>query len=371
MFSCGTCRIRCPQKTLLKGILFALELTGFNFFLLLGSQHLDAVITSSVVSLYFVFITPLLLLLRKKVNFFSGIATVIAIMALLLMFGADTDMLFSSVNVVYLILADIFFAAYVVSVSILGEAEDSTQLTLSQMIFSAVFAFAGWLIENAFTGRALSLPTETGFWISALFIGVCIRAVYGLVQITCQKYVSALKASLIFSAEIIITLLANPILCRILNMEYTPATVFQIAGGILLIVATLMVDETIMVKMGYGDLRENTEVNDKGETVQRSSVSRKMILNTLTFTMITLVLSTVTFLSAIYLIRTDAVANSQTLGENASSISSEAMMQKLEESIQSQAVDKALLAEQKLSAYSDAVVYAASYASALYRDAAH
>ena len=360
-----------PKKTLLKGILFALELTGFNFFLLLGSQHLDAVITSSVVSLYFVFITPLLLLLRKKVNFFSGIATVIAIMALLLMFGADTDMLFSSVNVVYLILADIFFAAYVVSVSILGEAEDSTQLTLSQMIFSAVFAFAGWLIENAFTGRALSLPTETGFWISALFIGVCIRAVYGLVQITCQKYVSALKASLIFSAEIIITLLANPILCRILNMEYTPATVFQIAGGILLIVATLMVDETIMVKMGYGDLRENTEVNDKGETVQRSSVSRKMILNTLTFTMITLVLSTVTFLSAIYLIRTDAVANSQTLGENASSISSEAMMQKLEESIQSQAVDKALLAEQKLSAYSDAVVYAASYASALYRDAAH
>ena len=83
-------------KTLLKGILFAAELTGFNFFLLLGSQHLDPVITSSVVSMYFVFITPMLLLLRRKVNFFSGIATVIAVIALLLMFGADTDMLFSS-----------------------------------------------------------------------------------------------------------------------------------------------------------------------------------------------------------------------------------------------------------------------------------
>ena len=353
------------RHTLLKGILFAVELTGFNFFLLLGSRHLDAVIISSVVSLYFVFITPLLLLLRKKVNFFSGIATVIAIIALLLMFGADTDALFSSVDVIYLVLADIFFASYVVSVSVLGEKEDSTQLTLSQMIFSALFSFAGWMIENAILCRDLYLPTETNFWISALFIGVFIRAVYGLVQITCQKHVSALKASLIFSAEIIITLLTNPIMCKLLNMEYTPATVFQILGGVLLIIATLMVDETVMTKLGYVDLQEVSYVNEYGQTVQRTSVSRKMILTTLTFALLTLILSTVTFLSAIHFIRTDAVANSHALGEKASSISSEAMMKKLEESIQNQATDKALLAEQKLSAYSDSVLYAASYANAL------
>ena len=50
------------KRTLLKGALFAVELIGFNFFLLLGSRHLDAVIISSLVSLYFVFITPILLL---------------------------------------------------------------------------------------------------------------------------------------------------------------------------------------------------------------------------------------------------------------------------------------------------------------------
>ena len=355
------------RKTLLKGILFAVELTGFNSFLLMGSRNLDAVIISSVVSLYFVFITPLLLILRKKVNFFSGIATVIAIIALLLMFGADTDALFSSVDVVYLVLADIFFAAYVVSVSILGENEDSTQLTLSQMVFSATFAFAGWMIQNYVAGRSLSLPTETSFWISAVFIGVFIRAVYGLVQISCQKYVPALKASLIFSAEIIITLLTNPIMCKLLNMEYTPATLFQVMGGVLLIIATLMVDETVMSKLGYVDMQEVSYVDEYGKTVQRTSVSRKMILTTLTFALITLILSTVTFLSAIHFIRTDAVDNSQALGETASTISSQAMMNKLEESIQNQATDKALLAEQKLSAYSDSVLYAASYADALYR----
>ena len=48
------------RRTLLKGILFAAELIGFNSFLLLGSRHLDAVVISSVVSFYFVFITPIL-----------------------------------------------------------------------------------------------------------------------------------------------------------------------------------------------------------------------------------------------------------------------------------------------------------------------
>ena len=222
------------KKTLMKGSFLALELIGFNFFLLLGSRHLDAVIISSIVSLYFVFITPLLLLLRKKVNFFSSIATVIAIIALLLMFGADTSALFSSVDVIYLVIADIFFAAYVVSVSILGEKENATALTLSQMVFSAIFAFIGWMIENRIAGRSLSLPTEMRFWTSALFIGVGIRAIYGIIQISCQKHVSALKASLIFSMEIIVTLIANPFLCKLLNMDHTPVTIFQTAGGVLL-----------------------------------------------------------------------------------------------------------------------------------------
>ena len=164
--------VKIKGKTLKKGIILAVELTGMNVFILLGSRHLDAVIISSTVSLYFVFITPILLLLRKKINFFSSVATVIAILALLLMFGADTDKLFSSVDVVYLIIADIFFASYVVSVSILGEGEDTPQLTFSQMLFSACFAFIGWLVDNAINGKPLVLPTQTSFWNSALFIGV-------------------------------------------------------------------------------------------------------------------------------------------------------------------------------------------------------
>ena len=358
------------KSTLKKGVLFALELTGFNFFLLLGSRHLDPVIISSVVSLYFVFITPLMLLLRKKVSFFSGIATVIAIIALLLMFGTDTRALFSSADVVYLIIADVFFAAYVVSVSVLGEKEDPTQLTFAQMLFSAMLALIGWVIENIVSNRSFSLPTEIEFWISALFFGIFIRALYGLIQIACQKHVSALKASLIFSSEIIITLLTNPIMCSLFHMEYTGVTVFQIFGGVLLIIATLMVDDTVMAKLGYGDLQAITYVDASGKTVNRVSVSRKIILTTLTCTLLTLLLSVGTFLSAIYFIRDSAVENSQNLGSNAAAVSTEAMMEKLNESMKSQVDDKALLAQEKLTAYSDAVYFSASYASSLYANKA-
>ena len=355
------------RKTLKKGVVFSVELLGFNFFLLIGSRHLDAVIISSVVSLYFLFITPMLLLMGKKVNFFSGIATVIAIISLLLMFGVDTEKLFSSPDVVFLILSDLFFAAYVVSVSVLGADEDSAQLTLSQMIFSALFALIGWGVENLLLHRGFSMPLDLSFWISAIFIGVFIRAVYGLVQLTCQKYVSALQASLIFSSEVIITLLTNPVLCTLLNIEYAPISVFQVLGGVLLIAATLMVDDTVTAALGYGDLQEKTVVNAQGQTVTKSSVARKVILTTLTFAMFTLVLCTLTFLSAIYVIRNSTVESSRELGETASSISAGAMMRELENSIFNQATDKALLTEQKLSAYSDSLLYAAAYAEALYR----
>lgn len=349
---------KIKRVTLQKGILFALELTGFNFFTLIGSQHMDPVIISSVISLYFVFITPLLLLLRKRINFFSSIATVIAIIALLLMFGADTDALFSSVDVIYLIIADIFFAAYVVSVSVFGENEDTIQLTFSQMVFSAVFGLIGWVVEAGISGQSLSLPTQKEFWISAIFIGIFIRVIYGLIQISSQKYVSALKASLIFAAEILITLITNPIMCRLFGIEYTPMTIFQIIGGILFIIATLMVDEGIMAKLGYEDVSDN-----------RASVSKKIVLTTLTFSLITLILSTAICLGSIQFIRNSAVDNSQKLGVNASEESSGALVKQLEVNISNQAVDKTVLAEEKLEAYSNSVTSAASYAHYLYEHA--
>lgn len=358
--------IKSGRTVLLKGIIFAVELTGFNVFTLLGSRNMDAVIISSVISLYFMFITPILRIARRKVNFFSAIASVIAIIALLLMFGADTDAIFSSVNVVYLIIADIFFAAYVVSVSILGEGEDSFQLTFSQMLFSALFAFVGWIVESLLKREELYIPKDIHFWVSALFIGIFIRVIYGLLQISCQKHVSAIKASLIFAAEILITLITNPIMCNMFGQEYIPVTFFQIVGGILFVVATLMVDDHIMAKLGYTDIPETIQVDERDETKERSSIAKKIISLTLRFSMVTLVLSVIITMGAIHFIRNTAVSSSRSLGENASKESSTALIEQMEETVSNQVMYKTLLAEQKIDEYIDSIKLASAFANALY-----
>ncbi|MCR5417425.1 MAG: SpoIIE family protein phosphatase [Lachnospiraceae bacterium] len=343
------------KKTLAKGAFFAVLLTGFNLFVLIGSHNMDSVVVSSIVSLYFVFITPILLLLRKKVNFFSGIATVMAIIALVLIFGGNMGGGFSFAKVIYLVIADICFAAYVVSVSILGEGEESAGLTFAQMAIASVLSLMGWLIEAAMGKAEFSIPTDMRFWVSAVFIGVFIRAVYGLLQISCQKHVSAINASLIFSSEIIMTMVMDPIMSKILGTPHTPATNYQVIGAVLLIIATLLVDETIMYHLGYEDM-------------DKPSISKKIVFNTISFSVGTLILSTAISFAAIYLIRDSAVSGSSQLGKEASDISSGAMIDELERNISRQVQDKAKLAQDKLGKYSGCVDVAASYAATLIAD---
>ena len=356
------------KRTLLKGLLFSVELTGFNVFLLLGSRNMDSVMVSSIISLYFVFVTPILVLCKKKVNFFSTISTILATIALVLMFGADFGRIFSTVQVIYLIISDIFFAAYVVSVSLLGSNEDAIQLSFSQMLFSVIFAFLGWIVEFLLGKTSFSLPHDYKFWVSALFMGIFIRVLYGVIQMACQKYVSPLKAALIFASEIIITLVTNPLMCKIFNFEYTRATNFQIIGCVLFIMATLMIDPEFMGKLGYEDLSENEYETPDGKVIERSSVSKKMIFTNLSFSMITLVASIVIFMLAIHVIRDTAVEDSKKLGNDAARTSSTAMMNELEDSIRTQVNEKTILADEKLEAYSDAMQHAVGIAEEMYNN---
>lgn len=354
------------KKVLLKGIILTVELIGYNFFMILGSRGLDSVIVSSLVSMYFIFVTPMLLLLRKKVSFRAAIASVVAILSLLLMFNADLGTLFSSKNVFFLIIADLFFAAYVVTIPIVGENEDSSVLTISQMLFSALFALAGWAIEVGIGVGSFSFPADTKFWITVLFIGVFIRAIYGILQISCQRYVKPVNASLIFSSEIIITLITNPIVSRLMGTSYTPATNYQIIGCVLFVIAVMIVDDTIMGLFGYTDMDTKVYTDQDGNEKIQSTLSKKLINMTLVMSMLALVVSAVICISAITSIRTTSVEKSTLLGQEAAQVSEKALKKELENKLTTTATDKAMIAEAKLKAYIESAEYAADYAAELY-----
>ena len=85
-----------------------------------------------------------------------------------------------------------------------------------------------------------------------------------------------------------------------------------------------------------------------------------MIFTTLTFALLTLILSTVVCLSAIHFIRNSAVENSTTLGVEASTVSADALKKELEGEMQQLTEDKAKLAEAKLATYSVSSMFAAT-----------
>lgn len=353
-------------KVLPKGALLAGELVGFNFFMIIGSRGMDSVIISSIISMYFVFVTPLLLLLKKKVSFRSAVASAVAIIALLLMFNADIGLLFRSVSVVFLLIADLFFAAYVITVSMAGADEDSSVLTISQMIFSILFSLCGWGIETIIGNGSFSFPRDKAFWITVVFFGVWIRALYSLIQINCQKYVKPVNASLIFSSEIIITLITNPFMSKLMHTEYTPATMFQVIGCILFVIAVIVVDDTVMRGIGYTDMAVKVYVDENGVTRTQSTVSRKLTNMTLVISMAALVISTVICITAISSIKNTAVGQSTQLGHTAADVSEDALKAELEKELINTVTDKAMLAEEKLMGYVVSAQYAADTVQALY-----
>lgn len=354
---------KIKKPTIKKAVGLSIIQLLMNFFVILGSRSMDPVIISGVMSLYFVFVTPLLLLMRKKVSFRSGVATVIALIALLLVFNANFDGLFSSANVIFLLIADLFFAGYIVAISFATEGEDPQAMAVVQMAICALLSLVVWLVEvKVFCHGSLTIGMSPDFWASVLFIGVFIRALYSVIQFAAQKNVPPINASLIFASEVVITLVLNPVLSRFFGTVYEPATVFQIVGCVLFVIAILICDDAFMKKFHYNDMETRIVIDEHGNEKQQTSISRKIVNMNLLVGLGTLILSTLVCLFSIFIIRDSVIDSSRAFGNDASGISETALLKQTENALSQKAADKVAVVNEKLDGYRSAVQYAADMA---------
>ena len=126
---------------------------------------------------------------------------------------------------------------------------------MGQLFFNMVFAIAAWLIQSALGKSALDIPRDPSFWGSVLFISFFIRGLYGVVQIYAQRYVSALNTSLIFSTEILMTMLMSPVLASLFGTEREDITAMKLFAGVLLIAGILIADPAVTKKFGSSNKR--------------------------------------------------------------------------------------------------------------------
>ena len=238
---------RLDSKLVKQSALLSAELFGFNIFILLGARGLDATVTACVLSSYFVFVPFFAYLcFKQKPDKNSIVGIAIVLIGLFFMMNCNVHGLLK-INILYLIIADIFFAIYILTAGHFTAGSNPSILALGQLYFSFIFALACWTVEMLCKNQTLTFPKSPAFWGSVIFISFFIRSLYSVVQISAQRYVSALNTSLIFSTEIIMTMAATPVLTKLFDMPAAEGniTVFRIIGAIVMVIGILASDSAI------------------------------------------------------------------------------------------------------------------------------
>ena len=239
---------RIDKKHIFQSALLASELFLFNYFLLLGSTGFDAVTISCVISAYFIFIPVIEFITFRHIPKLSKIASILLVLTgILFIMNWQIHNLFN-IKVIYLLIADVSMAAYVITTGYFSNRSNPAILAMGQLMFIAVISFISWNAEVKMSGAKLNIPIEPSFWGSVIFISFFIRGVYTVVQTYAQRFVSALNTSLIFSTEIIITMLTSAAISKFFGLQVTESNLnFNSAiGAILMLFGILISDPSLL-----------------------------------------------------------------------------------------------------------------------------
>lgn len=233
---------KLTRKIIKNGLLLAVLLFGANLLITAGSRSLDASTASFFAAANIVFVPVFMLFFGKKVSAHNLVGIVIVLLGLLFATGARLDGI--GYGVLVIAVADVLSAAYIV---VLGQVIGSINpilTSLCQMFFGTLFGLAGWLIAQPET--LFSLPSDIQFWSSVLVIAVFVRGFTTVMQVYAQRYVSALNASLLFSFEIVFTLLSSLFLPLMIGSEPETITPYKLVGCVLILLGVLTSDGTVL-----------------------------------------------------------------------------------------------------------------------------
>ena len=251
---------RIDRNHIFQCFLLSTEVFSFNFFLLLGIDGLDMTVVSSIVSSYFAFI-PIIeyILFKSKPKLNTVIAIIISIIGVFMIIGFNVNS-FMNIKILYLLLADISIALYMITTGQFAKASNPAILSMGQLFFVTIFSFIGWFVESTvFNGGAMRFPTDALFWGSVVFISFFIRGLYTVVQVYAQRYLSPINVSLIFATEIIMTLFLSRIISSFFGFmqEIEPITIIKCIGAVFMVTGILICDnsfyEFIIKKIGVSN----------------------------------------------------------------------------------------------------------------------
>ena len=236
---------RLDRHQILQSAILASELIVFNFLMLRGASEMSSTVTAAVLSSYFVFVAAFSAVITKKLPDAGTTAGVLVVLAgLFLMTDADAGGLMNA-GVFYLLLADVVLAVYVMTIGSYASSSNPAILAMGQMFFGFIFSMFFWTWEVFFSDGSFVLPSDKFFWSSVIYISFFMRGLYTIIQIYAQRYVSPLNTSLIFSTEIIMTMLASPLMSRLFRTTPENITAMKVTGSVLILSGLLITEPTV------------------------------------------------------------------------------------------------------------------------------
>ena len=236
---------RLDKRQVLQSIVLSAELVVVNGCMLAGAKGISTTVSACILSAYFIFVPVLGLLVfheKPDVKSFPGIA--VALIGLFFLMNMDVGGMMNK-NVMLLIITDIAFALYILTLSRVSSNSNPSIIAMGQMFFSALFSFIIWIGEVLFFGGTFELPSSPLFWGGVLYISFFIRGLYGIVQLYAQRYISALNTALIFSTEIVMTMLVSPLLTIVFGTPPEEINGMKIAGACIMLVGIMLADDSV------------------------------------------------------------------------------------------------------------------------------
>ena len=228
---------KITKRLIERSFVTAMLLFAANTLLTYGSRLLDSAISGFLATSYIIFVPLALLLFKQKATRSNLIGMAVCVVGLMLStgFGLAGGPL---AGILSMLAGNVIFAIYLVLVDRVAGNVNPVLLSIGQMGFSALFSLAGWAIVQPST--LLRLPTDASFWQSVLMVAVFIRAFSTVMQLYAQRYVPALKASLVLSTETIFALFTAPLLAPLVGSSALPPTLPKVLGCAVLVCGVLI-----------------------------------------------------------------------------------------------------------------------------------
>ncbi len=240
------------RKILLRCLLLGVLNCGYNTLYQYGLNYFDVSSGAFTFSMTAVILPVVLITMRKNVAVKTWVSVALVMTGIVVALGGSMTSI-SPVGLLLMVVGCVLRAIYIVKLNDFAREYDPVTLSVFVSVFVAVISFVIWLIVQPAIFGAIHW---SGTIVASLFIHAYFIIVFAqTLNIFAQKRATATESTIIYTLEIVFSLIWGAVLPETLIERAVP-TPFHIIGAVLIVIGSLI--EIVELK-GKGRLKNGAE----------------------------------------------------------------------------------------------------------------